>query len=46
MHETIDDANDTLVEPFAPVVDGAGSKWVRRLVPALLALLVYGFGLG
>lgn len=43
--EAIDDADDVLVAPFAGLVDGAGSQWVRRSVPALLALLVYGLGL-
>jgi hypothetical protein len=43
--EAIDDANDILASPFAFVVDGSGSSWVRRGVPALLALLVYGLGL-
>lgn len=45
-HEAIDDANDVLLKPFASIADGSSSKWVRRTVPALLALLVYGFGLG
>ncbi len=35
-----------LLSPFAGLAEGAGSQWVRRGVPALLALLVYGFGLG
>jgi hypothetical protein len=43
--EVIDDADDILVTPFAPVTDGSSSSWVRRGVPTLLALLVYGFGL-
>jgi hypothetical protein len=46
VHEVIDDANDVLLRPFAPLVDGSSSKWLRRTVPAVLALLVYGFGLG
>ena len=43
--EAIDDADDVLVAPFAGLVDGSASSWVRRGVPTLLALLVYGFGL-
>jgi hypothetical protein len=43
--ETIDDANDVLVSPFAFVADNSGSSWMRRGAPAVLALLVYGFGL-
>jgi hypothetical protein len=46
VHEVIDDANDVLLRPFAPLVDGQDSKWLRRTLPAVLALLVYGFGLG
>jgi hypothetical protein len=44
VREAIDDANDVLVSPFAFVVDSSGSSWVRRGVPALLALLLYGYG--
>lgn len=46
LHEYVDDANDLLLKPFAPIAENSDSKWVRRTVPALLALLVYGFGLG
>jgi hypothetical protein len=46
MHEIVDDANDVLLRPFAPVSDSAGSVWMRRGVPALLGLLSYGFVLG
>jgi hypothetical protein len=45
VREAIDDANDVLVSPFAFVADNSDSSWVRRGAPALLALLVYGFGL-
>lgn len=44
--EAIDDVNDVLLAPFAGVAEEAGSRWVRRSVPAILALLVYGFGIG
>jgi hypothetical protein len=40
-----DDANDTLLSPFAGAVS-SGSAWVQRGVPALLGLLIYGAGLG
>ena len=43
--EVIDDADDVLVAPFAPLVSGVDSSWMRRGVPTLLALIVYGFGL-
>jgi hypothetical protein len=44
--ELVDDANDILVRPFAWTDQGSGSLWARKGVPALLALLVYGLGLG
>jgi hypothetical protein len=45
-HEYVDDANDVLLRPFTAAAEGSSSKWVRRSIPALLALLVYGLGLG
>ena len=45
VREVIDDANDVLLAPFASVID-SDSAWVNHGVPALLGLLVYGFGLG
>ena len=44
--EIVDDVNDVLLSPFAGVTADATSRWARRGVPALLGLLVYGFGLG
>ena len=44
--EAIDDANDVLLAPFAGVTADSPSRWARRGVPAMLGLLVYGFGLG
>jgi hypothetical protein len=44
--ELIDDANDILLSPFAWVSEDADDRWARRGVPTLLALIVYGFGLG
>jgi hypothetical protein len=46
VREAIDDANDVLLSPFADAGAGSESRWVRRTVPAALALLVYGLGLG
>jgi len=43
--EVIDDANDVLLGPFVDLVD-SDDVWVARGVPTLLALLLYGFGLG
>jgi len=41
VREWLSDANDVLLTPFA-VVDSP-YVWVQRLVPTVLALLVYGF---
>ncbi len=46
VHKTIDEASDELTSPFAGVVSGSSSEWVIRGVKLLLALAVYGFGLG
>jgi hypothetical protein len=43
--ELIDDANDILVSPFADLVD-TDSAWAARGIPFVLALLVFGVGLG
>ncbi|MDQ3849030.1 MAG: hypothetical protein M3296_00235 [Actinomycetota bacterium] len=45
VRETIDDADDVLLAPFAGAVR-SGGRWTERGGPALLALLVYGCGLG
>jgi hypothetical protein len=42
----IEDVADELTSPFSGVVSAASSEWADRSVRALLALLVYGFGLG
>ena len=44
--EMIDDVNDVLLSPFAGLTANETSRWARRGVPAMLGLLVYGFGLG
>lgn len=46
VREYVDDANDILLAPVAWLSDGARNRWVKRGVPALLALALYGFGLG
>jgi hypothetical protein len=46
VREAIDDANDVLVSPFTEIVSSSDTRWVQRGVPALLALLVFGLGLG
>ena len=45
IHELVDDANDVLLGPFTGLVD-SDDRWVTHGVPTLLALLLYGFGLG
>jgi hypothetical protein len=45
VREGIDDANDVLLAPFVDLID-SDSAWVNHGVPALLALLIYGLGLG
>ena len=46
VREAIDDANDELLMPFAGIVGSSHSNWVTHGVPTLLALLIYGVGLG
>ena len=43
--EWVDDANDVLLGPFTEIVD-SNDRWVTHGVPAVLALLLYGLGLG
>ena len=43
--EVVDDVNDVLLRPFVDLVD-SNDVWVSRGVPTLLALLLYGVGLG
>ena len=45
-HKAIDDAASTFTSPFAGIVSAAQSEWANQAVKLLLALLVYGFGLG
>jgi|SRR5215212_10783675 len=44
--EAVEDANDVLLGPFADLVSGSRDRWVTHGVPAVLALLLYGFCLG
>ena len=46
LREAIDDSNDVLLGPFTMLVEGSNDRWVTHGVPALLALLLYGVGLG
>ncbi len=46
LRRTIDDLSEAVTSPFAGLTDGSGSQWLIRGVDLLLALLVYGLGLG
>ena len=46
VHKAIDEASGQLTSPFSGVLSGSSSEWAIRSVKLLLALLVYGFGLG
>ena len=43
--ELVDDANDVLLAPFADLID-SDNAWVSHAIPTILALLLYGLGLG
>jgi hypothetical protein len=46
LHEAIDEASNQLTSPFSGVTSGSSSEWAIHGVNLLLALAVYGFGLG
>jgi hypothetical protein len=46
VHKAIDEASGQLTSPFSGIVSGSSSEWASRGSKLLLALLVYGFGLG
>ena len=46
IRRAIDDVNEQITSPFAGLVNADQSRWVQKTVPALLALLVFGVGLG
>ncbi len=46
VHKVLDEASDELTSPFAGLVSGSDSQWTIHIVKLLLALAVYGFGLG
>ncbi len=45
IHKKLDEASDELTSPFSGIVSSS-SEWLNRGVKLILALLVYGFGLG
>ena len=46
VHKVIDEASNTLTSPFKGVTAGSTSEWTVRGANLLLALVVYGFGIG
>jgi hypothetical protein len=46
VHRVIDEAAEALTSPFSGVTAGSSSQWAIRGVGTVLALLVYGLGLG
>ncbi|MCW3068073.1 MAG: hypothetical protein JWL67_698 [Solirubrobacterales bacterium] len=46
VHKTIDEASSQLTSPFSGIASASSSEWAERGTRLLLALLVYGFGLG
>jgi hypothetical protein len=46
VHKVIDEVAGELISPFSGVTAGSTSQWVIRGVGTLIALLVYGVGLG
>lgn len=46
VHKAIDEASERLTSPFAGLVSGTSSEWASRGGKLLLALAIYGFGLG
>jgi len=45
-HEMVDDANDVLLAPFKWAAPAGSGAWAQHGLPVVLALLVYGVGLG
>jgi hypothetical protein len=46
LHSAIDSASNDLTSPFSSISPSSSSQWASRGVNLLLALIVYGFGLG
>jgi hypothetical protein len=46
VHKAIDEAANELTSPFSGITAGIDSQWAVRGVGTVLALLVYGAGLG
>jgi hypothetical protein len=46
VHKTIDEASNTFTSPFSEVTSGSKNAWTIHGANLLLALVIYGFGLG
>jgi hypothetical protein len=46
VHRAIDEASSELTSPFSGITARSNSQWVTRGVGTVMALLVYGVGLG
>ena len=46
VHKTVDEASNSLTSPFSGITAGSKSGWTIHGVNLLLALVIYGFGLG
>jgi hypothetical protein len=44
--KVIDEASEAITSPFSAATDATSSEWLKHGIDLLLALLVYGFGLG
>lgn len=45
VRRAIDGVDKRLVDPFEGLAGGSSNDWVKKGVPSLFALFVYGFGL-
>lgn len=46
LHKAIDEVSNQLTSPFAGIVSSSNSEWGSRIVQLVLALLLYGLGVG
>jgi hypothetical protein len=46
LRRTIDEVSEAITSPFSSITEGSSSEWLTHGVDLLLALIVYGLGLG
>jgi hypothetical protein len=46
VHKAIDEAAGKFTSPFSSITSGSHSQWTIHIVNTVLALVLYGFGLG